>query len=909
MRTSTPGKSKNPAFLGSEAGKVQLILIILGLLLLGAFFSVTITPDLLEVDANAHSINTFSSGRGSKHSGSRSLSKKVRSWLPRDIANMVEESTVGPEEPDWSQEFWSPIDVELENPEDPMITMCKLNFKEYTKSPHLYPMFKEVEAMSLCQGHNRRKEKLSKLMAELKAREGTPAGRIVPPAGFVFHESRVGSTLVANTLASTPFAMVFSESPPPASVLLHCQGCERKQQVKIFRDVVTLMGNSPIHKYLFFKLQSITSTKMEIALEAFPETPFAFVYRNSVQTMMSHMDPNKGSFNAPCLRSKRAPPPDVAKVLESIPGKPNEAWCAAHLGWLCKSALSAYNKYGVTHDDSGHIKQRGMLVNYESLPGIVPRALLPLFQIDPDEAWLKKMDAESKVYSKGKGVTKVFKSDSKDKEKRATGAINHFAHEILDPAYDAMLEIGLNSLHAISPDSYHTLADASPGGVIADGHEVDWKLLKVVPEYTSLPHVKRQTVELSEEQKRAEEAALSEVKLAKANAARNEAGAGLASIFGNGGRGEAPPALNLNLRGRGAEDKVSDHSHFKKSTSFQAWSPFSSTHSSASFSPAGACGPLEGKGSTLTYPQTFSAIDVINNWNPDNTEIPAKHYDTLCHFDYQDPVQNKLAFEYRDAEVPFVVFNVPEIDAVVKKWSDLDYLQKKLGSKTYRTEKSDSNKFMYWNAGKQSARSKKELNWKEPTEIIKSTFEDFIEVAIKGQNVSLEQRKHEYFRVSSDAGNPWVEAELPFFDAKKSLFIKEPSEIRGIHCRFGMRSVTAETHYDGSRNFAVQLGGMRRWLLFHPNQCDNLYLLPPSHPSGRHTSMDLSKPTSYNVAKFPKFSSLMTNEVIMQPGDALFIPTHWFHHIISLNLNYQCNCRSGNDYMPWWEDIKKCGFP
>jgi hypothetical protein len=157
MRTSTPGKFKSPAFLGSEAGKVQLIMIILGLLLLGAFFSVTITPDLLEVDPNAHSINTFNSGRGGKHSGGRSLSKKVRGWLPQDIANAVqgEGSTVGPEEPDWSQEFWSPIDVELENPMDPMITMCKLNFREYTKSPHLYPMFKEVEAMSLCQGHNR----------------------------------------------------------------------------------------------------------------------------------------------------------------------------------------------------------------------------------------------------------------------------------------------------------------------------------------------------------------------------------------------------------------------------------------------------------------------------------------------------------------------------------------------------------------------------------------------------------------------------------------------------------------------------------------------------------------------------------------------------------------------------------
>ena len=35
-------------------------------------------------------------------------------------------------------------------------------------------------------------------------------GRFIPPTGFVFHESRVGSTLVANTLASNPWNMVLT---------------------------------------------------------------------------------------------------------------------------------------------------------------------------------------------------------------------------------------------------------------------------------------------------------------------------------------------------------------------------------------------------------------------------------------------------------------------------------------------------------------------------------------------------------------------------------------------------------------------------------------------------------------------------------------------------------------------------
>ncbi len=62
----------------------------------------------------------------------------------------------------------------------------------------------------------------------------------------------------------------------------------------------------------------------------------------------------------------------------------------------------------------------------------------------------------------------------------------------------------------------------------------------------------------------------------------------------------------------------------------------------------------------------------------------------------------------------------------------------------------------------------------------------------------------------------------------------EPEEQRGIHCRFGMRGIIAESHFDGSRNVALSIGGMRRWILNHPNQCDAMYLLDKKHPSGKN---------------------------------------------------------------------------
>ena len=67
---------------------------------------------------------------------------------------------------------------------------------------------------------------------------------------------------------------------------------------------------------------------------------------------------------------------------------------------------------------------------------------------------------------------------------------------------------------------------------------------------------------------------------------------------------------------------------------------------------------------------------------------------------------------------------------------------------------------------------------------------------------------HYYFRVSS----PEVSSEdVPIFSTKRrTLFIQEPSQNRGIHCRFGMAGIIAEAHYDGSRNMVAELGGRYR---------------------------------------------------------------------------------------------------
>lgn len=80
------------------------------------------------------------------------------------------------------------------------------------------------------------------------------------PNGFVYHETRTGSTLVANMLALVPTNLVVSESSLSEDPARRCASCSPKQKTQLLRDVLTLMGSTQAgHTHLFFKFQDSTT--------------------------------------------------------------------------------------------------------------------------------------------------------------------------------------------------------------------------------------------------------------------------------------------------------------------------------------------------------------------------------------------------------------------------------------------------------------------------------------------------------------------------------------------------------------------------------------------------------------------------------------------------------------------------
>jgi len=355
------------------------------------------------------------------------------------------------------------------------------------------------------------------------------------------------------------------------------------------------------------------------------------------------------------------------------------------------------------------------------------------------------------------------------------------------------------------------------------------------------------------------------------------------------------------------------------------------------------------------YPKTWRATQILSDWNPnDSTTIaPSSRlvYQALCVFDYR--TQYDMAMKYRDAELPFVVRNDPTMLAAKTKWADPDYFLDRLPDKPRFTERSPTNHFMYYNDAHQNS------NWVKPqNDIVSMTYREWLGHALTHEGIALEddekkkmgkqllkmvRRKNKmtkndddlavedldspeekmtkwyYHRVNaymdesddhfSDEGNDnFIIEDLRFLnssDPSSELYFVDSEDQRGINCRFGMRGLVAENHFDLSRNMINLISGERRYVIAHPDQCDKMDLYPIGHPSSRHSRFDWANPAEWALR--PRFRDAQVSEVVLQAGDTLYLPTSWFHYIVNLSMNVQCNIRSGIGY----ENeavVKKCGF-
>ena len=88
------------------------------------------------------------------------------------------------------------------------------------------------------------------------------------------------------------------------------------------------------------------------------------------------------------------------------------------------------------------------------------------------------------------------------------------------------------------------------------------------------------------------------------------------------------------------------------------------------------------------------------------------------------------------------------------------------------------------------------------------------------------------------------------------------------------------------------LKGSKRYILNPPEDCPRLGIITSTkHPSYRHSVFDWSNLAQAKERRFDRVSAIDT---VVRPGEVLYVPSYWFHYVISLDFSIQCNSRSGS---------------
>jgi hypothetical protein len=333
--------------------------------------------------------------------------------------------------------------------------------------------------------------------------------------------------------------------------------------------------------------------------------------------------------------------------------------------------------------------------------------------------------------------------------------------------------------------------------------------------------------------------------------------------------------------------------------------------------------PLAGQ-----YPKLQTLSDIMTRW-PQDEEYEDDHFEeTLIHFDFTNETQMVAALKFRDNQLPFKVYNVPEIQAATSKWTD-EYVAEHFGKGTSllnawtstvladgTAQESPNNYFAFftpnhWDVAAMGLPPTRNNNWSFGTWAEHAQYADAAPLAADQPHFYWQAGVSREERHQDPAKWTFISKDLPSFSSTEANFFQfHPAQQKGIQCRFGERGVVAATHYDSGRNMVAMITGAKRYILSPPKECSKLGIFTSkSSPIYRHSLLNFGhlkflndSSTAENLGMsleergwLERAASAQAVETVLKAGEVLFIPSFWFHYIVSVQKSAQCNVRSGID--------------
>ena len=267
------------------------------------------------------------------------------------------------------------------------------------------------------------------------------SGRLpsVRPAGFIFHLSHCGSTLIANALKTSERAVVVSESHAVNAVLRgRCMNISpylreswERSRAELLQSLFSLFAHyrTGEAEALVVKFVSLDILSIRLVRACWPDVPCVIVIRDPVEVMVTSIK-GRGwmSFKDH---------PDVARELFGWSDLPrpveamiDEEFCARVLGSFCEAALASVRA-------GGH--EKCMILDYADLNPDRMRATAAFFGLElPENAAVEDVFVP---YAKDPEKRIPFRDDRELKQKLATVLLRSAANQWVMDSYSKLKKL------------------------------------------------------------------------------------------------------------------------------------------------------------------------------------------------------------------------------------------------------------------------------------------------------------------------------------------------------------------------------------------------------------------------------------------------------------------------------------
>lgn len=229
------------------------------------------------------------------------------------------------------------------------------------------------------------------------------------PAGFMFHISRCGSTLTGKALARSPRHLVINQGGPlqrgfwAAITGDFTRGIEASaENLAMFRNLVLAMTRRrlPEQRLAFVKFISWNTLYIDFAMQAFPQVPALFLYRDPVEVIASVLKETSA-----VLWAKGRP---QSGLLADTDWRDTQAM--GEVEYLARCFANYLTVAEASARPVAHVNYRD--INPASFPVMLARGL----DFDPGADELALMLEQFRFHSKDDSDSKAFTADSAAKQ-------------------------------------------------------------------------------------------------------------------------------------------------------------------------------------------------------------------------------------------------------------------------------------------------------------------------------------------------------------------------------------------------------------------------------------------------------------------------------------------------------------